>query len=139
MRALVYINKSNKEDINDKAKWLITDYCKNKGYDIAAVYSEDTNRCGMSEETCYMAIGMGVADKIDVVVTVMSLMLGKTKRQTLTNLYNLACFGIKVETVLEDLDEFYEELNENMATGGIREISMEEFFRYLEDAFNAGE
>lgn len=139
MRALIYINKSKKEHINETAEALIVEYCLSKGYDIVDVCSEDTNRTGMSEKTCFMAVGMGVTNHIDVVVTVMAQMVGKTKNQIFANLQNLDAFGIKVETVFDDLVEYYEELERLVPVEGIREVSLEEFFKYLANVSNAGE
>ena len=139
MRALVYINKSKKEHINETAEMLILEHCLSKGYDIVDVFGEDTDRTGMSEKACFMAVGMGVTNHIDVVVTVMAQMVGKTKNQILENLENLDAFGIKVESVFEDLDEYYDELDERVEGEEIREISVEEFFKYLEEICNVGE
>ena len=138
MRALVYINELRREHSNKKAKELILEYCLDKGYDIVDVYVEDTQRTGMSERTCFMAVGMGVTSHIDVVVTVMAQMVGKTDEQIFTNLHNLDAFGIKVETVFEDLDEYYEELNEMVEIESHEAVSIEEFFKYIANVCNAG-
>lgn len=138
MRALIYINKSKKEHINETAEALIAEYCLSKGYDIVDVCCEDTDRTGMSEKTCFMAVGMGVTNHIDVVVTVMAQMVGKTDEQIFTNLHNLDAFGIRVETVFEDLDEYYEELHEMVEVEEARAVSLEEFFNYIANVCNAG-
>ena len=92
----------------------------------------------MSEKTCFMAVGMGVTNHIDVVVTVMAQMVGKTDEQIFANLHNLDAFGIKVETVFEDLDEYYEELNEMVEVERHEAVSIEEFFNYIANVCNAG-
>lgn len=110
MRALVYINTTGNEVVDKQVEKILEDCCRARGYDVFAVYGEDTDRCGMSEPTMFMMVGMAVTGCIDHVVTLFGEMVGDSREDILTKLHKLDMFGIKMETVLDDLDIYYEEI-----------------------------
>lgn len=138
MRALVYINTTGNEIVDKQVEKILEDCCKARGYDVFAVYGEDTDRCGMSEPTRFMTVGMAVTRCTDRVVTLFGEMVGNSREDILTKLHKLDMFGIQMETVLDDLDDHYEEIyrieSENKGN-----VGLDKFVQRIQEFFNSAE
>lgn len=110
-RALLYINSTGRESIDAEIQHILEKYCMEKEIEMFAVFCDDTMQAGIAKPTAYMAIGMSVDSEIDTVVTMCAGMLGNTEDDVTEVLLWFRKFGIRVETVADDIAEYYEHLD----------------------------
>ena len=138
MKVLIYINATGNEIVDKQVEQLLVDYCKARGYEVFAVYGEDTDRSGMSEPTVFMTVGMAVTGCIDRVVTLFGEMVGDGREDILTKLHKLDMFNIPIETVMDDLDVYYEEIY-SLETQDEENYGLDEFVQRIQEFFNSEE
>lgn len=110
-RALLYINSTGRESVDVEIQHILEKYCMEKEIEIFAVLCDDTLQEGIAKPTAYMAIGMSADSEIDTVVTMCAGMLGSTEEDVTEMLLWFRKFGICVETVANDIAEYYELLD----------------------------
>lgn len=110
-RALLYINSTGRESVDAEIQHILEKYCMEKEIEMFAVFCDDTMQEGIAKPTAYMAIGMSVDSEIDTVVTMCVGMLGNTEDDVTEVLLWFRKFGIRVETVADDIAEYYEHLD----------------------------
>lgn len=110
-RALLYINSTGRESVDAEIQHILEKYCMEKEIEMFAVFCDDTMQEGIAKPTAYMAIGMSVDSEIDTVVTMCAGMLGNTENDVTEVLLWFRKFGIRVETVADDIAEYYEHLD----------------------------
>ncbi len=137
MRALIYINETDNDIVNKMMVEFLSLYCRMKGYQIVGVYTENTNRTGVSDAFCFTTIGLGVTDNVDIVVTLFKRMVGDSNKAILRVLRDLADYGVAVETVKNDLEAYYESLLEVECDTAY--LTSDDLLLRFEDFFNAGE
>lgn len=134
-RVLIYVNTTDNVVVDKQMESILVGYCKHHDYEIVGIFGENTSRTGMSEPTAFMAVGMAVTDTIDAVVTMFAEMVGNSKEAIVNTLQMLDDFNILVETVLDDMDEYYEALYSN-ETHQEEEMNLETFVERMKDFFN---
>lgn len=131
-RALLYINSTGRESVDAEIQHILEKYCMEKEIEMFAVFCDDTMQEGIAKPTAYMAIGMSVDSEIDTVVTMCVGMLGNTEDDVTEVLLWFRKFGIRVETVADDIAEYYEHLD--LETDNVAEDadSASEFIKAME-------
>lgn len=110
-RALLYINSTGRESVDAEIQHILEKYCMEKEIEMFAVFCDDTMQEGIAKPTAYMVIGMSADSEIDTVVTMCAGMLGNTEDDVIEVLLWFRKFGIRVETVADDIAEYYEHLD----------------------------
>ena len=115
-KVLLYINCIDKDEIDKKGFEVLESYCERKGYEPVMSFGEDTELTGMSHPVKFMCVGLGATHTIDRVVTMCSGMVGADTNSVLEALGMMEDQDVFVETVADDMDEFYELLYSNGAS-----------------------
>lgn len=108
-KAVIYINGTMNETVDNMVVRVIERYCEKHGYEIAALLGE-SSQSGMSMPMKYSFIGMAEVEDIDTVVTLSSAMVGTTDDEIMETIDLLAHYGITVETAKEDMSAYYDAL-----------------------------
>lgn len=108
-KAVIYINGTMNETVDNMVVRVIERYCEKHGYEIAALLGE-SSQSGMSMPMKYSFIGMAEVEDIDTVVTLSSAMVGTTDDEIMETIDLLAHYGIMVETAKEDMSAYYDAL-----------------------------
>lgn len=108
IKVLLYINCTSTEEIDKKGFEVLERYCERKGYEPVMSFGEDTELTGMSHPVKFMCVGLGATHAIDRVITMCSGMIGAENNSILEALEMLENQAVFVETVADDMDEFYE-------------------------------
>lgn len=134
-KALIYLNTTDNVVVDKQMECILVEYCKQCGYEIVGIFGENTGRTGMSEPTVFMAVGMAVTDNLDTIVTMFAEMIGDSKQSIVNKLQMLDDFNIPVDTVLDDMDEYYETLYSGVSEQE-EEIDLITFSERIKDFFN---
>lgn len=108
IRAMIYINHTGNDALDNKAAEIMKQYCDTKGYEIVVIFGEDTDKTGVSEPTKYMLAGLAAEKQIDVVITMFSQMLADNIEDTIALLAKLLEYDVMAETIKDDLDDYYD-------------------------------
>ena len=130
-RVLIYLNTTDNVVVDKQMESILVGYCKQHDYKIVGIFGENTSRTGMSEPTAFMAVGMAVTDTLDAFAE----MIGDSKEVIVNTLQMLDDFNIPVETVLDDMDEYYEALYSSEMYQE-EEMDLETFVERMKDFFN---
>ena len=134
-KVLLYINCIDKDEIDKKEFEVLESYCERKGYEPVMSFEENTDLTGMSHPVKFMCVGLGATHTIDRVITMCSGMVGKDINSVLKALEMMENQGVFVETVADDLDEFYELLYSD----GVSECSCSDedsaFMEFVKNVF----
>ncbi len=107
-KALVYLNTTGNQVVDKQMEGILMAHCEEHGYEVLAIFGENTDRTGMSEPTCYMGIGLAVMEQLDVIVTLFEEMVGDTEKKILRNLDKLNAVGVQVEAIVGNMNDYYE-------------------------------
>ena len=104
---IIYLNSTGDKAIDQNAAKIAEDFCKRRGYKVLSCVGEDTKFEGISFPMKYMLVGLAAEEKIDTVITIGSFMLGDTDK-ILDLIDSLETYSVYVETVAEDMDDYYD-------------------------------
>jgi len=118
LKALIYLNQTGNEALDQKAMDMLYRYCEKNDYEPVIAFGEDTSMEGISTPIKYMLIGLAAESQIDIVVTMFSEMISKKADKVLDVISFLDDYEVSVETIADDMDEFYYEMFEMKAFDG---------------------
>lgn len=112
LNALIYLNHTGNEELDQKAMDMLHRYCEMNDYEPIMAFGEDTCMNGISTPVKYMMIGLAAESQIDIVVTMFSEMISKQDDKVIDVISFLDNYDVSVETVADDMDEYYYEMFE---------------------------
>lgn len=110
IKALIYLNQTGDEALDQAALDVMHRYCERQNYDVVIAFGEETDKTGLSDPVEYMLIGLAAECQIDVVVTMFSEMVSMDVEAVIGFLSIMDDYGIAVETVTNDLEALYTEM-----------------------------
>lgn len=131
VKALIYLNQCGDKKLESKAVEMMQRHCATQDYEPVFVFAENTDCTGISEPIKYMMIGMAAEMKIDVIITMFSGMVSMNEEKLMDVIGALDNYGVMVETVRDDMDEFYNKLFEVQPEEKCMEICDEQRFIHL--------
>lgn len=102
-RAVIYFGATGNAAADQMVMQVLEEYCALNDYDVVAVVSENARPEGMSFPMKFAFVGMAEVEDVDVVVTLMSDMVGDCEETIMDNIIMLGEYGITVETVNNDM------------------------------------
>lgn len=99
-RAVIYFGATGNAAADQMVMQVLEEYCSLNDYDVVAVVSENARPEGMSFPMKFAFVGMAEVEDVDVVVTLMSDMVGDCEETIMDNIIMLGEYGITVETVM---------------------------------------
>ena len=123
-KAVIYFGATGNEAADQMVMQVLEEYCTVNGYEVVAVISENARQEGMTFPM-----------KFDVVVTLMSDMVGDCEETIMDNIIMLGEHGITVETANDDMAGYYQKMEQagQKEDNGIVSLAdfMAVFFRRL--------
>lgn len=135
-KALIYLNQTGNEAIDQKSLDIVTKHCETHGCEPVIAFTEYTELTGMSVPVKYMSIGLMESEKIDVVVTLMSSMIGESADAVIETIGLFEEHDLYVETVAKDMDSFYEQLFETQECNSYDSDDEEDFIEFMSGLFS---
>ncbi len=111
-RAVIYFGATGNEVSYQMVMQVLEEYCALNDYDVVAVVSENARPGGMSFPMKFAFVGMAEVEDVEVVVTLMSDMVGDSEETIMDNIIMLGEYGITVETVNDDMDGYYQKMEQ---------------------------
>ena len=126
-RAVRYFGATGNAAADQMVMQVLEEYCSLNDYDVVAVVSENARLEGMSFPMKFAFVGMAEVEDVDVVVTLMSDMVGDCEETIMDNIIMLGEYGITVETVNDDMAGYYQKMEQagDKEEGGI--VSLTDF------------
>ena len=97
-KAVIYFGATGNEAADQMVMQVLEEYCAVNGYEVVAVISENARPEGMTFPMKFAFVGMAEVEDVDVVVTLMSDMVGDCEETIMDNIIMLGEHGITVET-----------------------------------------
>ena len=123
-KAVIYFGATGNEAADQMVMQVLEEYCTVNGDEVVAVISENARPEGMTE-----------VEDVDVVVTLMSDMVGDCEETIMDNIIMLGEHGITVETANDDMAGYYQKMEQagKKEDNGIVSLAdfMAVFFRRL--------
>lgn len=126
-RAVIYFGATGNVAADQMVMQVLEEYCALNDYEVVAVVSENARPEGMSFPMKFAFVGMAEVEDVDVVVTLMSDMVGDCEETIMDNIIMLGEYGITVETVNDDMAGYYQKMEQagDKEEGGI--VSLTDF------------
>lgn len=102
-KAVIYFGATGNEAADQMVMQVLEEYCAVNGYEVVAVISENARPEGMTFPMKFAFVGMAEVEDVDVVVTLMSDMVGDCEETIMDNIIMLGEHGITVETANDDM------------------------------------
>ena len=138
-RAVIYFGATGNAAADQMVMQVLEEYCSLNDYDVVAVVSENARLEGMSFPMKFAFVGMAEVEDVDVVVTLMSDMVGDCEETIMDNIIMLGEYGITVETVNDDMAGYYQKMEQagDKEEGGIVSLTdfISVFFKRLIEAY----
>ena len=80
-KAVIYFGATGNEAADQMVMQVLEEYCTVNGYEVVAVISENARQEGMTFPMKFAFVGMAEVEEVDVVVTLMSDMVGDCEKQ----------------------------------------------------------
>lgn len=134
-KAVIYFGATGNEAADQMVMQVLEEYCTVNGYEVVAVISENARPEGMTFPMKFAFVGMAEVEDVDVVVTLMSDMVGDCEETIMDNIIMLGEHGITVETANDDMAGYYQKMEQagKKEDNGIVSLAdfMAVFFRRL--------
>ena len=134
-KAVIYFGATGNEAADQMVMQVLEEYCAVNGYEVVAVISENARPEGMTFPMKFAFVGMAEVEDVDVVVTLMSDMVGDCEETIMDNIIMLGEHGITVETANDDMAGYYQKMEQagQKEDNGIVSLAdfMAVFFRRL--------
>ena len=131
----LYFGATGNEAADQMVMQVLEEYCAVNGYEVVAVISENARPEGMTFPMKFAFVGMAEVEDVDVVVTLMSDMVGDCEETIMDNIIMLGEHGITVETANDDMAGYYQKMEQagKKEDNGIVSLAdfMAVFFRRL--------
>ena len=120
-KAVIYFGATGNEAADQMVMQVLEEYCTVNGYEVVAVISENVRPEGMTFPMKFAFVGMAEVEDVDVVVTLMSDMVGDCEETIMDNIIMLGEHGITVETANDDIEQFFDKVNHDKLIQILRE------------------
>lgn len=111
-KAVIYFGATGNEAADQMVMQVLEEYCAVNGYEVVAVISENARPEGMTFPMKFAFVGMAEVEDVDVVVTLMSDMVGDCEETIMDNIIMLGEHGITVETANDDMAGYYQKMEQ---------------------------
>lgn len=111
-KAVIYFGATGNEAADQMVMQVLEEYCTVNGYEVVAVISENARPEGMTFPMKFAFVGMAEVEEVDVVVTLMSDMVGDCEETIMDNIIMLGEHGITVETANDDMAGYYQKMEQ---------------------------
>ena len=115
-KAVIYFGATGNEAADQMVMQVLEEYCTVNGYEVVAVISENARPEGMTFPMKFAFVGMAEVEDVDVVVTLMSDMVGDCEETIMDNIIMLGEHGITVETANDDMAGYYQKQGKRKIT-----------------------
>lgn len=133
-KAIIYVNCTGNEQIDQKATKILQNYCNGKNYEIVNTFGEDTGFEGLSFPMKYAFVGLATEHMIDKVITIGRFMLGD-QETALEFIRLLEDHDVLVESVTNDMEAMYDLLYERMEQSEKRVPDVNDFVEAMTALF----